>query len=710
MKKQINPTIKAHLIRSAFYVILLLAVCVIPLALAQRNTTTRAVASPKLAANNAKIAAGARPPASLVGKGPAAAPGTNRFSRVPAGRAPKATITRPDGTVCAYDFTVGKDTFVPGVDDIGNHTDDGTTFISLPFTVNLYGQSFTGVNVASNGALQFGPPDASFQITCPTGIAGTTFVLEPYWGDQCTGACFNTLCDGCGIFTTTTGSAPNRVFYVEYRTNYYGLDGQNQDLLNYEVALFENGSPPFEFIYSNIEAAFVANDSQLTVGQKQDDVCLTQYGCDTDGGLNPPVSSGLVLVGVPLGGTPTPTPTCPPGNPTGAGAWTAGNPYPTTIVRYGFAQTATHFYVFGGVDNGTAVNSVNRMDLATGTWESRAPMPFGGEAPTCALDESTGIVYCADGITSNSFAAYDIAADSWTPLAPDNLTTDHYGSASGVFNGKVFVAGGFTNGAAVDVYDIASNTWSPGTPAPLTFFLAGYHQIGQFLYVVGGFDPSLFNNATTWRLDMSSAPGVWEVGPAFPPQLADFGLAYDPGTNKLYSLGGDLPNDGNPFNSTNVVNELDLSGWPGGTWNPSPPDLPLPNRQANQAGFYGAGQIWSVGGLDGSTFQFLDEVWSRTNGGCPSGPCALGDWNFVANYPGGPIEAPCVGSDGTLAYVAGGIPERSSHGRLHTLMTRHPTRGRPKPPWLGPRYAHAAFMRLTSASLCIRRISTKTSP
>src|ERR1041385_1983809 len=37
MKKQTNPSIKAHLIRSAFYVLLLLAVCVIPFALAQRN-------------------------------------------------------------------------------------------------------------------------------------------------------------------------------------------------------------------------------------------------------------------------------------------------------------------------------------------------------------------------------------------------------------------------------------------------------------------------------------------------------------------------------------------------------------------------------------------------------------------------------------------------------------------------------------------------
>ena len=41
MKKQIDPTIKAHLIRSAFYVLLLLAVCVIPFALAQRNTNKR---------------------------------------------------------------------------------------------------------------------------------------------------------------------------------------------------------------------------------------------------------------------------------------------------------------------------------------------------------------------------------------------------------------------------------------------------------------------------------------------------------------------------------------------------------------------------------------------------------------------------------------------------------------------------------------------
>ena len=42
MKKQTNPNIKAHLLRSAFYVLLLLAVWVIPFALGQRSSNNRA--------------------------------------------------------------------------------------------------------------------------------------------------------------------------------------------------------------------------------------------------------------------------------------------------------------------------------------------------------------------------------------------------------------------------------------------------------------------------------------------------------------------------------------------------------------------------------------------------------------------------------------------------------------------------------------------
>ena len=55
MKKQINPTINAHLIRGAFYLLLLLAVCIIPFALAQRNTTKESVVSVSAAANTSQF-------------------------------------------------------------------------------------------------------------------------------------------------------------------------------------------------------------------------------------------------------------------------------------------------------------------------------------------------------------------------------------------------------------------------------------------------------------------------------------------------------------------------------------------------------------------------------------------------------------------------------------------------------------------------------
>jgi len=171
------------------------------------------------------------------------------------------------------------------------------------------------------------------------------------------------------------------------------------------------------------------------------------------------------------------------------------------------------------------VNNVNRMDIATGIWQSRAPMPFTSEAPTCALDASSGMVYCAEGDTGNGFAAYDTATDTWTSLA-NTPNGDDYGCASGAFNGKVFLAGGTTGFInAVWVYDIAGNTWSAGTAAPDGFLLAGYQQVGQFLYLAGGWTGGAPTGLTTTRrLDMSSAPGTWEDGPTFPMGRSDFGL------------------------------------------------------------------------------------------------------------------------------------------------------------------------------------------
>ena len=44
---------------------------------------------------------------------------------------------------------------VPGTVDTGNHCDDCTTPITLPFPVYIYGTPYTSANVDSNGTIQF---------------------------------------------------------------------------------------------------------------------------------------------------------------------------------------------------------------------------------------------------------------------------------------------------------------------------------------------------------------------------------------------------------------------------------------------------------------------------------------------------------------------------------------------------------------------------
>ena len=137
----------------------------------------------------------------------------------------------------SYTFTSGTGTIVPGTTDTGNHCDDCTTVISLPFSVTLYDQTFTSATVGSNGIFAFGTNPNAFGGSCLP-VTAATYATMPFYRDQRTDAVGG--CTGCGIFTTTTGTAPNRVFRVEYRTIYFG-ETSATPTLNYEVNVNENG-------------------------------------------------------------------------------------------------------------------------------------------------------------------------------------------------------------------------------------------------------------------------------------------------------------------------------------------------------------------------------------------------------------------------------------------------------------------------------------
>ena len=212
----------------------------------------------------------------------------------------------PCGPGSNYTIITGTLAIVPGVTDVGNHIDDGTTTVALPFTFNFYGQPFTSANLSSNGNLQFTSNSNSLSNACLPQTIFTDAIM-PNWDDLRTDQT-GTGCTayggvGCGIFTTVEGVAPNRIFDVEWRTVYFGA---NTTRANFEVRLYENGQ--IDMVYGEM----AQGGSSATVGvQRGTGLQYTQYECNTAGAL----TSGLLITYTepPCGtNTPTPTGTAPP--------------------------------------------------------------------------------------------------------------------------------------------------------------------------------------------------------------------------------------------------------------------------------------------------------------------------------------------------------------------------------------------------------------
>ena len=224
----------------------------------------------------------------------------------------------PTPTPCVnYAYTVSTGTIVPGTTDTGNHTDDNSTVIALPFTYQLFDASFNNVSVGSNGHLTFGVVNNAFNPGCIP-IATATYAIFPYETDLCTGACLGDTGTNLGIFTSTSGSAPNRIFNIEWRAAYYNSGQTTNVPINFEVRLFE-GQTAFDVIYGTVPPTFTPPSARiLSVGVQKTTTQYTLQGCDTTGGGSPPVSTGQLYHYVLGTGCPSATP-----SPTGTATATA---------------------------------------------------------------------------------------------------------------------------------------------------------------------------------------------------------------------------------------------------------------------------------------------------------------------------------------------------------------------------------------------------
>jgi hypothetical protein len=181
----------------------------------------------------------------------------------------------------------------PGTQDIGNHCDDCTTSIALPFPVSIYGSQYTSVSVSSNGNLQFSTDNSGWSTGCvsmPINGVDRSFVL--YQGDLHT--------DGVngGVFTATIGSPPNRQFVIEWRTTYDNRTGT----ANFE-SVFVEGSDTLAVIYGLTADAGLEETSGI---QASDLGPFTQFSCG-----DPTLVSGLRVNYLPVAGPPPPPPPSP---------------------------------------------------------------------------------------------------------------------------------------------------------------------------------------------------------------------------------------------------------------------------------------------------------------------------------------------------------------------------------------------------------------
>jgi hypothetical protein len=167
-------------------------------------------------------------------------------------------------------------TIDPGFTDRFNHCDDCTTAVQVPFPVNLYGTNFMApANVSSNGNVQFGTNNIEWrQVPLPT--PDFTYTIFANWDDLDT----SSSSPPRGVFTSTTGTAPQRIFNIEWRTRRHSISLPAGWTDNFEIRLYE-GKQRFDIIYGTV--GNTGNTS--TVGMQKDSTDFTQFEFDTVGTL-----------------------------------------------------------------------------------------------------------------------------------------------------------------------------------------------------------------------------------------------------------------------------------------------------------------------------------------------------------------------------------------------------------------------------------------
>ena len=194
--------------------------------------------------------------------------------------------------------------------------------------------------------------------------------------------------------------------------------------------------------------------------------------------------------------------------------WKALAPLPTKRGSPLATVVNDKIYVIGGATTpaGSSQTSIDMMqaqdclgtveeyDPATNSWRERAPMPT--PRNHAAVGVVNGKIYVIGGRVGAAFIAlasdtsvveeYDPATNKWGPPRA-RMPIARSALAAGVYNGRIYVAGGeyqdpqmMATFRAVEAYDPARNAWTELPSLPVSRHGLAGGIIGSRFYVVGG--------------------------------------------------------------------------------------------------------------------------------------------------------------------------------------------------------------------------------
>lgn len=213
------------------------------------------------------------------------------------------------------------------------------------------------------------------------------------------------------------------------------------------------------------------------------------------------------------------------------------------------------FYNIGGRDSLTtptgARDDIWAYDPASDTWNA-ALTPMITPRAGLAVAVVGNAIYAiggrlatggpCNGLPLARVEVYDIASDTWTPVAP--LPSPRSDLAATTIGGKIYVFGGCDDAgtilADVDVYNPVTDTWSTA-PTDMPTARAAMYAVaskGGSVYVIGGWDGLGIGLSTNEAYKV--AQDAWTVGLlAMPTPRAETGAVGHGG--RIYILGGAQP-------------------------------------------------------------------------------------------------------------------------------------------------------------------------